>query len=108
MEVFVFDWLCLGKIHEKSQSGTAWRQEIGVVEKYTGKQKLGQNGTRLELFPKIHHIAALSQSPRVTVKIERNTREITGRIIFMSMSNDISWRSRDNKIECESNAKLFS
>ena len=30
------------------------------------------------------------------------------RIIFMSMFNDISWRSKDNKIECESNAYLVS
>ena len=28
------------------------------------------------IFPRIHHIAALPQSPRVIVKIERNTREI--------------------------------
>ena len=26
----------------------------------------------------------------------------------MSMFNDISWRSRDNKIECESNAQIVS
>ena len=43
------------------------------------------------IFPRIHHIAPLPQSPRVTVKIERNTRKFTGRIIFMSMINDISW-----------------
>ena len=30
----------------------------------------------MEYLPKIRHIAALPQSPRVTVKIERNTREI--------------------------------
>ena len=60
-------------------------------------------------FPRIHHIAALPQSPRVTVKIERITPEkFTGRIIFMSMFNDISWRSKDNKKECESNAQLVS
>ena len=33
------------------------------------------NGIRVEYFPRIHHIAALQQSPRVTVKIERKTRE---------------------------------
>ena len=32
----------------------------------------------------------------------------TGRIIFMSMFNDISWGSKDNKEECESNAQLVS
>ena len=32
----------------------------------------------------------------------------TGRIIFMSMFNDISWGSRDNEKVCESNARLVS
>ena len=57
----------------------------------------------------IHHIAALHQSPRVTAKNERVTPEkLTGRIIFMSMFNDISWGSEDNKKECESSAQLVS
>ena len=34
--------------------------------------------------------------------------EFTGRIIFMSMFNDISWGSKDNEKECESNANLVS
>ena len=61
------------------------------------------------IFPRIHHIAALLHSPRVTVKIERNTR------IFLidgssscRMFNDISWGSKDNEQECESSAKLVS
>ena len=39
---------------------------------------------------------------------ERRTRKFTGRIIFMSMFNDISWRSKDNEKECESSAQLVS
>ena len=34
--------------------------------------------------------------------------KFTGRNIFMSMFNDISWGSKDNKKECESNAQLVS
>ena len=33
--------------------------------------------------------------------------ELKGRIIFMSIFNDISWRSEDNEQECKSNANLF-
>ena len=62
----------------------------------------------MQYLPRIHHIAVLPQSPRVTVKIERNTRKFAGRIIFMSMFNDISWGSKDNEKECESNAQLVS
>ena len=50
----------------------------------------------MEYFPKIHHIAALQQSPRVPVKMSVEPEEFEGRIIFMSMFNDISWRSEDD------------
>ena len=36
----------------------------------------------------------------------RHQRIFKASIIFMSMFNDISWGSRDNKVECESNANL--
>ena len=61
------------------------------------------------IFPRTYHIAALPQSPGITVKIERNTREFfTGRIIFMSMFNDILWGSKDDNKECEANAQIVS
>ena len=34
--------------------------------------------------------------------------DFTRRVIFMSMFNDISWRSKDNEKECKSNARLVS
>ena len=34
--------------------------------------------------------------------------DFTGRIIFMSMFNDISWGSKDNEQECELSAQLVS
>ena len=61
----------------------------------------------MEYLPRIHHIAALQQSPRVLVEYEHR-EHFTGRIIFMSMFNDISWRSEDNEKECESSAQLVS
>ena len=41
---------------------------------------------------------------RMSVKPEK----FTGRIIFMSMFNDISWGSKDNEQECELSALLVS
>ena len=38
----------------------------------------------------------------------KHQRIFKGKIIFMSMFNDISWGSKDNKIECESNAQFVS
>ena len=54
--------------------------------------------TTLQLCNKVHEFMSKMGDPS----------EFKGRIIFMSMFNDISWRSKGNKIECESNAKLVS
>ena len=40
------------------------------------------------------------------LRLNETPENFTGRIIFMSMFNDISWGSRDNKVECESNAEI--
>ena len=53
------------------------------------------------IFPRIHLIAALQQSPE-------SPEQFKGRIIFMSMFNDISWGSEYNEQECEANANLVS
>ena len=100
MEVFVFDWGWTS--HQSSVHKSlrilrfcivSWKDErepwikycmgwqIDVVQKFTRVQSFGQNwwwanGIRAEHLPRIHHIAVLPQSPRVTVKIERNTRTI--------------------------------
>ena len=44
-KVYVFSdsVLCLGKIHENTQSNTAWEQRLEWFKKYTGIQNLGQN-----------------------------------------------------------------
>ena len=41
-------------------------------------------------------------------RLDETPDNVTGRIIFMSMFNDISFGSRDNEKECESNANLVS
>ena len=55
--------------------------------------------TTLQLINKVHEfLSNMSIQPE----------DFTGRIIFMSMFNDISWGSKDNKKECESSAQLVS
>ena len=41
-------------------------------------------------------------------KMSIQPEDFTGRIIFMSMFNDISWGSKDNEKECELSAQLVS
>ena len=48
--------------------------------------------------------SSATQSPRVPVKkMSVEPEDFTGRIIFMSMFNDISWKSEDNEQECNAN-----
>ena len=56
-------------------------------------------------------------SPRCSLSVKSKSscqktsiqpEDFTGRIIFMSMFNDISWGSKDNEQECESGAQLVS
>ena len=87
--------------------------QVELVQEFITIQNLGHNwwwanGIRVEYFPRIHHIAALLQSPRVHVKNEHATRSFTGRIIFMSMFNDISLGSKENKQECELRNQIVS
>ena len=63
----------------------------------------------MEHLPRIHHIAALQQKVQEFMsKMSDQPEESKGRIIFMTMFNDISWGSEDNKKECESSAQLVS
>ena len=41
-------------------------------------------------------------------KMSEEPEDFTGRIIFKSMFNDMSWGSKDNKQECELSAPLVS
>ena len=40
--------------------------------------------------------------------MRRNTRKFTGRILFMSMFNDISYGTKDNEKESLAHAKVLS
>ena len=59
----------------------------------------------MEYFPRIQ----LSQEvKRLLLRLDETPENFTGRIIFMSMFDDVSWGSRDTQKECESNARLVS
>ena len=64
-EVYVFSdsLLRLGKMHQNPQSNTVWEDKLTCLDTIDGDPP----GIRVEYFPRIHHIAALQQSPRVHV-----------------------------------------
>ena len=52
--------------------------------------------------------SSAKSSKVLLLRLSETPENFTGRIIFMSMFNDISWGSKDNKKECESNSQLVS
>ena len=110
-KVYVFSdsVLCLGRILQHPESNEAWKKRIeGVMTEKKYRDYDGINGeptefewnifqgfTTLQLCDKISDLMSyLGQTPAT----------FTGRILFMSMFNDISCDRNDNKDECLKNA----
>ena len=60
------------------------------------------------IFPGFTTLQLCNKVQEFMSKMSDQPQEFKGRIIFMSMFNDISWGSEDNEQECESNANLVS
>ena len=99
MEVFVFDWwwtshqslahkglrilrFCIVSWKDEREPSIKYcmGRQIDLVQKFIRIQSFGQNwwwanGIRVEYLPRIHHIAALQQSPRVLVEYEHRARK---------------------------------
>ena len=54
------------------------------------------------------HCSSATKSKSSCPKMSDEPEECKGRIIFMSMFNDISWGSQDNEKECESTTNFVS
>ena len=60
------------------------------------------------IFPGFTTLQLSQEVQELLLRLSVTPQKFTGRIIFMLMFNDISWGSKDNKKECESNAQLVS
>ena len=60
------------------------------------------------IFPGFTTLQHSQEVKDLLLRLNKTPENFTGRIIFMSMFNDISWRSQDNEQECESSAQLVS
>ena len=70
------------------------------------------NGEPMEfewhIFPGFTTLQLCQKVESLLLKLNETPENFTGRIISMSMSNDISCESKDNEKECESNVRLVS
>ena len=111
-KVYVFSdsVLCLGKIHQHPESFEAWKKTIeGIMTEKSYRDFDGIDGdptefewnifpgfTTLQLCGKVTELSRLGEAPET----------FTGRILFMSMFNDISCERKVNEEECLANARV--
>ena len=114
-KVYVFSdsVLCLGKIHENPQSNSAWEDRLGWFKsspEYRNFDRIDGEPIEFEwnIFPGFNTLQLSQEVKHLLLRLGETPENFTGRIIFMSMFNDISCGSRDNEKECESNAQLVS
>ena len=114
-KVYVFSdsVLCLGEIHENPQSNGAREDRLAWFKsspEYRDFDRIDGEPTEFEwnIFPGFNTLQLSQEVKSLLLRLGETPENFTGRIIFMSMFNDISWRSGDNEKESESNARLVS
>ena len=105
--------LCLGKMNENPQPNYAWEDRLTWFKsssEYRALDKIDGEPMEFEwnIFPGFTTLQLVREVQEFLSKMSIQREDFTGRIIFMSMFNDISWGSEDNEQECELNAQLVS
>ena len=100
-------------MNENPQSNTVWEDKLTWIKSSSQCRALDTiDGEPMELewniFPGFTTLQLCNKVQEFLSKMSVEPEDFTRRIIFMSMVNDISWRSKDNEAECELSAKLVS
>ena len=98
---------------ENPQSNTVWEDRLTWFKSSSEHRALDTiDGEPMEfewnIFAGFTTLQLVREVQEFLSKKSEEPKDITGRIIFMSMFKDISWRSEDNELECELSAKLVS
>ena len=114
-KVYVFSdpVLCLGKIQQNPESNEAWEQRLGWIkssQSYRNFDRIDGEPTEFEwnIFPGFDTLQLCDKVKSLLSRLGETPANVTGRILFMSMFNDISCGIRDNEQECLANARLVS
>ena len=114
-KVYVFSdsVLCLGRIHQNPESNKAWEQRIGwITSSQSYRDFDGINGEPTEfewnIFPGFDTLQLCGKVKDLLSRLGETPENFTGRILFMSMFNDISCGTKDNEKECLAHAKVVS
>ena len=103
-KVYVFSdsVLCLGKMNENPRSNFAWEDKLMRFKsssEYRALHTIDGEPTEFEwnIFPGFTTLQLVREVQEFLSKMSIQPEDFTGRIIFMSMFNDISWGSKDNE-----------
>ena len=111
--VFSDSVLCLGRVHQHPESNKAWKERIGwIVTDKSYRDYDGINGQPAEfewnIFPGFTTLQLCGKVTDLLSRLGETPETFTGRILFMSMFNDISCDKKGNEEECVANAKIVS
>ena len=114
-KVYVFSdfVLCLGKILQNPESNDAWEQRLRWIkssQNYRNFDRIDGDPTEFEwnIFQGFSTLQLSEEVKRLLYRIGETPENFTGRILFMSMFNDISCGTKDNEQKCLANAQLVS
>ena len=112
-KVYVFSdsVLCLGRILQHPDSNAAWKNRIaGVKAEKSYRDYDGINGEPTEfewnIFPGFTTLQLCGKIDDLLSDLGETPEIFTGRILFMSMFNDISCDRKGNKEDCLANARV--
>ena len=101
--------MCLGRILQHPDSNEAWKNRIASVKSEKSYRDYdGMNGEPTEfewnIFPGFTTLQLCGKINDLLSDLGQTPETYTGRILFMSMFNDISCDRKGNKEECLANA----
>ena len=112
-KVYVFSnsVLCLGKVLQHPDSNEAWKNRIaGVMAERSHRDCDTINGESTEfkwnIFPGFRTLQLCDKIIDLLSYLGQTPETFTGRILFLSMFNDIYCDRNDNKEECLANARV--
>ena len=112
-KVYVFSdsVLCLGRILQHPESNEAWKKRIEwIITDKSYRDYDGINGEPTEfewnIFPGFTTLQLCGKVNDLLSDLGEAPETFTGRILFMSIFNDISCDRKGNKEECLANARV--
>ena len=105
--------LCLGRIHQNPESNTAREERTGWIissQSYRNFDGIDGEPTEFEwnIFPGFDTLQLCDKVKSLLSRLGETSENFTGRILFMSMFNDISCGTNDNEKKSWANARLLS